>query len=513
MNSHADLLAEVRTLAGQQRWTTVTDYLTTLDAAPAGSVLALPGPGLDAGTLLAALPRIPVTVRPLLTASAEPGRTLEADRVLIIFRCGQLLSLEEAEAARTVLLRPAGTTYVVFAEADRLGSTEELELVERAAWRVLLAGPHEDWAGQDLASRHCVLWSGRPEQSPFSGRLARDAALLDDWLTGPLDTAPLDLARCAQALDLAEAALSTATIAAPANADSASARHRAGRLRSAVRDAGERIDERLEGSAQTVTRELAASLDTVREDLRAGVADHLQRHCRDLSRPAEISDCLARYLQTGMQRWESGSYALTLGKARQALADSETALDDVDWRAVDKLLPPRAGGGSYRDALADAVRRDGVTRSVYRADGRTAFTMPGRPRRTAPVPLAFAGGAVGLTASLLLGAPVILHVVASAAGAMGGHLIEQRRADGGVSDAVVEGARRVIGVQVDAYRTGTGNELAAFFADRRAAAAAATADLERALAAATSAPAGAGDSGAGPKDQLGDLRRRLVDAC
>ncbi|MET7403865.1 hypothetical protein ABZS66_61395, partial [Dactylosporangium sp. NPDC005572] len=199
---HAALVADLRTLAAAEGWEAVTAFTDALPAEAGGPVLALPGPDVAAEPLLrtVAAAGAPPVVRPLLEAVESPDRTLAADRALVVFRCGQLLSLEEAEAARTVAQRPDGSYLIVFVGADRLADPDELELVQRAAWRVLLAGPTEDWRGQDLAERACLLWAAQPGNGFLAGRLARDAALLRDWLSGPVPAAALATARTARAL-------------------------------------------------------------------------------------------------------------------------------------------------------------------------------------------------------------------------------------------------------------------------------------------------------------------------
>src|SRR5262245_6472368 len=105
------ILADLRTLATDQGWTGVTGLLADALAGGEGrSVMVLPGVDVDAGQLCDAVRTggTRVTTRPLLDVASDADLALAADLALVVFWCGQLLSLEEGQAAHTVAQRPPG---------------------------------------------------------------------------------------------------------------------------------------------------------------------------------------------------------------------------------------------------------------------------------------------------------------------------------------------------------------------------------------------------------------------
>lgn len=514
-DEHAALLADLRALATAERWGAVTSFLDRLASGSGGAILALLGQDVTAEPLLHTVTAVagPPVVRPLVEAVAEPDRTLAADRVLVIFRCGQLLGLEEAEAARAILQRPSGSYRIVFVDADRLVDRNELERVQRAAWRVLLADPTEDWRGQDLAERSCLLWATQPGTGFLADRLERDMKLLRDWLDTPVAARPLATARIAQALDLAEDALAAkAPGAAHAPAQAVGDAQRAARLRVAAAAVARGIDSRLESAGRSLDAEITASLDMAREDLRAGVAAHLKAHCRNLGNRSAVDACLVDYLEAGMRRWHAGPYSLAVRRAEHAFADAGQRLEDVDWAAVDRLLPPRPSGHTYRAAATDALRF-GAAVPTYRPDRPTLGAPPGR-RDDNGVAYSIAGGAVGVTVAVLFHVPWVPTLAAGAAGALGGRLLNQFLHGTEVSEELARFAKHVVGVQIDAYRDRVRSALAAAFADRRAAVEGVFAELDRAFA--VPSTVGPTDdtadkgSASSAKDRLAGLRLRLV---
>ncbi|MET7403724.1 hypothetical protein ABZS66_60670, partial [Dactylosporangium sp. NPDC005572] len=277
---------------------------------------------------------------------------------------------------------------------------------------------------------------------------------------------------------------------------------------------GRRIGTQLQAAGRSLDAELSASLDMAREDLRAGVAVHLKQHCRDLGDRRAVNACLVAYLEQGMRRWHAGPYGLAISRAEQAFAAAEQQLEDVEWAAVDRLVPPRPGGRSYAEAAADGLRAGADVRA-YRSVGMAPGTPPGgRGGRGAP--LTIAGGVVGLGVAVLLGVPLVPTLAATAAGALGGRLLDHRRGSGDVGEAVTGFAKHAIGVQIDAYRDLVRSDLAVAFAARRSAVDTVFAELDRALGGlaerggATGTPTPDGRASA-VKDRVAALRHRLVE--
>jgi hypothetical protein len=296
------VLAEVSALAAGQSWFPVTEFLGALSASTDRGILVAAGLGVDPGPLVAWIAaqddRASCEVTDLEQLQENPGLSLAANRVVVALPCGDLLMPGTVSAAGAVQQRPAGTFAIVLAGAEVIESPEELEMIERAIWRVLIGPEGVDWAGQDLAAHHCLMWSGAEASVTMSGRLARDHALLREWLAGEV-RAPDDLeqARAAYALDLTAELASQEQAVPPAYAGVGP--DQVWRLREDVNGLHRELLRRLADDAGAIERQLTASLAMLEQDLLHDVEAYLSQHQKELSDPAALRQLTADFIAGG----------------------------------------------------------------------------------------------------------------------------------------------------------------------------------------------------------------------
>ena len=252
----------VRDLAVRRGWKPVEDLATAiLSARGAEQILLTPGAGVDATPLREWL----VQVMAAECAQCQIGRIataphpgLFASKLIAVFECGRLLEASEVKTLLAQFLpRPLESFAIVFVCAERLETPQDLELMERAIWRVLVPGARRDWRGQDLSTCQCYLWAGAPPRNFLRERCERDRARLAAVLcrpTGAADAASLDRRRVVQLLDLAAAQIPTE----PRRGDDQMAAPR--QLRDEIAQLRRRLARRLDAGASELSRRAVIAL-------------------------------------------------------------------------------------------------------------------------------------------------------------------------------------------------------------------------------------------------------------
>jgi hypothetical protein len=433
----ASVLARTATLAGDRGLEDVQRFLAALPPGDDPAVLLLGVAGADVDGLsrwiTGEAPDVPVRSGGLESAGAGGVATLAPNRVVVVLRCGTLLQPDAVEVAGAIVSRPPGSFAVVLAGAEVLRDTDDLDLVRRGLWRVLLGDPGVDWSGQDLAERGCLLWS-RTAPAPTGAavevaeRVSGDMRRLRQWvLAGPPPVVALAQMRARHALDLAEREL--ARRVPPPRHDGGSADLEG--LRSAAADLRDRLLARLDADLRVTELQLAASLEMLEQDLLAGVRDHLDRQPRSLSGPA-LTASVSTHLAEGGRRWRIDAARLVEERVRRTGSEAADLLDRVDWDAVNVALG-RTAAGAYPALI---VRRLEPRAPVSTASP-AALVGPLAPGPTGPAWLPTlrraAYGAVGAAAAAAVLGPVLLPaaaiagpVAAGVLGAAGGVVVDQR---------------------------------------------------------------------------------------
>ena len=171
------VLAEVADLAVSHDLPLVTEFTRSL--APAGdrTIAIAATPETDPEPLAAWIRGLAQQASILpggLDSSRRPALALPPNRLVVALRCGQLLMPETVQAAAAIAQRPATTYMIVLTGAEDIHTLEDLDAVERGIWRVLLGNPGEEWRGQDLLGRNCLLWSGEIPDDRLTAQITTD---------------------------------------------------------------------------------------------------------------------------------------------------------------------------------------------------------------------------------------------------------------------------------------------------------------------------------------------------
>lgn len=379
------------------------------------------------------LPGTSVTVASLEAAS-EPGAGLQADRVVVAFRCGQFLTPAGVEAARQVMTRPAGTYVIVFVGAEVIQGPDDERIVERGIWQSLVGEPDIRWNGQDLAERGCLLW-GTPEASSFSsGRVGRDQAALEDWLrasdaggagdAGDAGGAALAAQRADHALQLAEYEVALAAEADRARARSAdNARLHA--AKEAVTGLRSQVLKRLDADAAQLDEEIAVSLHDLRGRLLRDLDQRFGRRGDERWTDQELRQEIEDVLRQGMALWRAEVLGIVAKRWGHADDAAEKLLRSVDWNHVNSVAADT--GRDYPGAILAHIRALGdADLAVGEAPrgGPQPSLPPADPRGTV-VRVTASGAALAVVAALITGPAFVPVVAAGAAGAAGAGFLDR----------------------------------------------------------------------------------------
>jgi hypothetical protein len=403
------VLDELKRMAAEQRWAQVTGYVAQVEASDRQVHVAY-APEVLPDALAAWLQRrdvaATVTSARLDTLAADPGPALAADRVVIALRCGDLLMPATIAGAAAVMERPAGSYAIVLTGAERIKGESDLAAVLRAAGGALLG---QEGAAH-RAGRGLLLWTEDAVPEFLARRIDENTTSLAQWLMGSqAPSAELIAQRTAHALALAtdaeEAARTVATTRSAAQTGAQGRQLPA--LCAAVTSLHARVLDHLEAAAGSLTRELTASLDTMRHDL---VSD-IRSAARGQDRRVMESMITRR-----MTRWSEDTAQLIRVRQGQSRRHATELLDVIDWTLVNDIAPP-ADGRRYPDPIVQSFTPDRPGLPPH----RNGFTLPpsGPPQGPAWAPVlrtATVGGVVTATALTVLGVALAPAVGAAAVG-------------------------------------------------------------------------------------------------
>ena len=490
------ILDEAVAAAGKYHWNRLRDFAADLPGDHDPLVLLLASADTEPGPLarwIGSVPlSVPVRAESLEALAGHPELSLRANRVIAAFRCGELLTPEAVESAAYVVSRPADSYLIVMTGAELIRSDDDLALVQRSIWRLVLSEHGDEWAGQSLAEHACVLWSDAETAAFLAERIGSDQEALANWLSTEVSvTDRLRADRVACALDMAEASGAPGLGDMP---DPAVAARRLASAQEAVTKGRRRVLAGLDADVQNAEREITASLAMQEQDLLNGVAAFIGQHRGDVTDMATARALIGRYAEEGLHRWQASAEASLRAQSERIVGNLRDLVDGMEWQVID-----RAGGPYPRTAFTaprlDASLATGAAPTPeIRAAGKSQFS-PG----TANIVI---GGAIGASVGALLGAGVGL-APGMIAGAAGGLVLNRILTDRNV-EHVTGKARKFIASCVATARDTALTRFRQAAAEQRAAVTAAFDDLERALE--DRASAAGSDPGAG---LLAELRERL----
>ncbi len=443
----AEVLADVRMLAERRGWTDVAEQAAGALQPPGMRSAVLTAPdGIDtaplqqwltaregdAGTPERGDPTQDVVALALEELARDALFAAMAERVVAIFECGRLLTAEDVDAVAGALFsRPATSYAIVFAHAERIAHEDDLDLIERGAWRLLVPDEMGDWNGQDLRAHRIVLWSAAPSEAPpfLRNRLHHDAAVLSAWWGAPLPPDAASGLACRRVLALIELAERIGQRELVVRADAAQTLERQ-RIVDAVEALGDlrgKLTRRIDTDIAAVERQLILSLQVLETDLLAGLTAYLEQQLAATD-ARTLQQAVTRYIAVGTARWRrSAEDLLRTGTARVA-ADVDTMLAPIDWAAVNAVVARQGDARTYPDALSRSLLANSQVVD-FSAGGVSPLALPQFKGTGSPATViggVMVGSVVTAAAAfLLLTGPVGL-VVAGALGATGGGLLGQR---------------------------------------------------------------------------------------
>lgn len=360
MNStFCSVLTEVHALAEQRGWTDVVELTTGLLLNRAASTVLVAAPaGVDTGSfrrwLMEIAPDLALTERPLEGLAQDVRTAMQVDKLIAVFECGRLLEASSMDAiAHAFFCRPAASYAMVLGGAQRLAEAEELDLVERGAWRLLVPDPKVDWSHQDLLESRCYLWEDR-EPPPFlQQRLQRDMQAFTTWLRDP--RAPEDeLARqqVLYAIALAEEQSHRSEASTPRESPPSSQRILL--ELETLTHFRQHVLRWLDAEQASIERALTASLQTLEQDLLHQVRPFLQERLPQLGSSLEgdrVRMLIGDYITAGLTRWRHQAEGLLTSRGRETLADIHGSLQGMDWSLINEVAARHGLPGPYPDAL------------------------------------------------------------------------------------------------------------------------------------------------------------------
>ncbi len=423
------VLDELKSMAAEQGWTQVAGYVAQVAAADRQVLIAC-APNVRPEPLAAWLrsrdAAATIPIAQLDALAADPGPALAVDRVVIALRCGDLLMPATISGAATVMGRPAGSYAIVLTEADRIQSESDLTAVQRAVGGALL-GPE---GAARRAGRGLLLWSEYAVPAFLAGRVENDSASLSQWLaTLPDQSAELTMQRAACALGLAAEAEAAAS--APSAGSAETQIRMLPALRTSVAGLHTRVLTHLDAQAVSLTRELTASLDTMRHDL-----------LRETGSPAVGRDprSLESLVARRMSRWSEDAARVIAARQAQSRQHAVELLDVIDWGLVNDVAP-RSDGRRYPEPIVQSFTPDPPGVPAY----RNGFALPASgavpgPAWAPALRTATVGGVVTAAALAVLGVAVAPAVGAAAVGVAAATIIGSRRGQAAGRRRAEEGA-------------------------------------------------------------------------
>jgi hypothetical protein len=494
------ILADAVAAADKYHWSRLRDFAADLPDDHEVAVLLLASADTEPGPLArwvgSVAPSVPVRAESLEALAGRPELNLQANRVIVAFRCGELLTPEAVDSGTHVTSRPTASYLIVMTGAELIRSEDDLALVQRSMWRLVLSEHGDEWAGQSLAEHGCVLWSDAEPAAFLAERMASDREILATWLAAEVDvTDRLRAERVACALDLAEVPGGQRLGDLP---DPAIAAHRLASAQEAVIKGRRRVLGGLDADTRNAEREIIASLAMQEQDLLTGVATFIAEHRDDVTDVAAARTLIGQYTEDGLNRWQASAEASLRAQSERITDNLRDLVDGMEWQVIDRA------GGPYPRAAFTGSRLDASLATgeasvpQLRPAGKSQFT-PG----TANVVI---GGAVGASVGAILGAGVGFApgLIAGAAGAL---VLNRILTDRNVEHMVGK-ARKFIAACTATARDAALTRFRQAAAEQRAAVTDAFDDLERALT--DRARAAETDSGAG---LLAGLRERLRAAA
>lgn len=356
-----EVLESIRSLAVQREWGPVANLASELLSTASAPTILVACPHDVDGTvfkewLSGVGPNLEALLVPLEDLANDPLPALKADRALAFFDCGHLLDAGAIEAINNAFFsRPVASYAIVMGGAEQLESEEDLNLISRNAWRLLVPEPKADWAGQDLLEQQCFLWSSESSKGVLSDRLEHDREALLTWLQSqPEQIEEMARQRTIYLIDFADDRISQSRTPEPATDNH---RREIVKARETLAEVRRRLTRRLDADASSSERQLTASLQTLENHLLDGLRPYLQQRLPSTSTyfEPELQRLLTAYIGDSSAQWQHEIGEVLSQRGRDILSDTETLLRSVDWDLINDVVAQSGKTQTYPEALLAAA--------------------------------------------------------------------------------------------------------------------------------------------------------------
>ena len=272
--------------------------------------------------------------------------------LIAYFPGDRLIEAEDVEAlGRELFARPAGS-YAVVVCVDGLGSEEDLKLVERTAWRLLVNDPPSNWAHAELQAFGVYFWSNSGAASLLYQRAEADKLALAAWLRGPgADRTVLAARQTAALLEAGEDLYRQQRTKRLSNQatwtkDLASAIEN-------ISDFRARLNRRLDGDAELLVTQVAGSMrdwsDQLKESIQSALLDVFGSN--KTIRPETAQAIVDKKLREASPVWAEGIASVIQTQRNELRRDSEGLFEIVDWKVVNEVARRSGLPGDFPEPL------------------------------------------------------------------------------------------------------------------------------------------------------------------
>ena len=358
-----EVVQGVRDLAARRGWQPVEDLAAGILSGTRQEILLAYGAGAGVVPLREWVQQVThqdeIGVDSMERIGAPPFRGLSAAKLVAVFECGRVLEAPEVKAiAEQYLPRPIETFAIVFTCAERLQSSEDFDLMERAIWRVVVPDPKRDWQRQDLLAYQCYFWSAVEPGEFLRERCRRDRDELAAILRRPIAEADAELLDRGQAVWLLDFAEGFAPAGTPRKDGEASGLRQA---RDEIAEVRRRLTRRLDADAAGLGRQTTASLLRLEQDLflrieetrksQTGLWKETHVYIREFQKLLEVR------LEEGMAAWRKRLEADVNQRIAEIISETQELLGRVDWNFVNGIAgnPDRSSAEALRVSAAPDI--------------------------------------------------------------------------------------------------------------------------------------------------------------
>lgn len=402
-------LVETRTLAQQHGWDRVEETVDTILEGDTDKVVIATAAGVEVGGIprwvADTVPTLALEKTGIITLAAA-SLPVAAERMIVVFECGKLMSAEDVEAtAQVCFSRPQGSYVIVMRGAEQIENAEDLEIVERGVFRLLVPDPKPEWNQQSLQQYSCYLWSDGAAHEFLADRLRRDKEALTAWLRRSACYADVLIAQ--QALYALEIAEKQRIEAMPEiTPDDTLAPNRIYAALNDITELRRRLLIRIDAEAPSIERQLTASLLTMEQDLIQGARKYIAARIPkiDPSRDeAQLKTVIAEYISSAATRWKDQVERQLSSRSDAAHTDADAILNSIDWTVINRVEHLNGGEREYPDALlAQFASVDDLHLLSGASDAHSTLAAARQKKNTIAVGMLVATGVIARV-SLTLG--------------------------------------------------------------------------------------------------------------